>query len=85
MCSSAHKIFLTLTCTNFYAYPMHMHDMLSAVMSILTATVSQYNAKCARESIVVWLAEILKRVNVLKGSVCWRIMHDSITGPFFSC
>ena len=83
MCSSAHKSFLTLTCTDFYAYPMHMHDTLSDVTSILTAAVSQYNGKCARESTVVWLAEIAKRANVLKGSVCWGIMHDSITGPFF--
>jgi hypothetical protein len=40
MCSSAHKIFLTLTCTYFYAYPMHMHDTLSGVASVLTAAVS---------------------------------------------
>lgn len=46
MCSSAHKIFLTVTCTDFFAYPMHMHDMLSAVASIPTAAVSQYNGKC---------------------------------------
>jgi hypothetical protein len=83
MCSSAHKIFLKLTCTYFYAYPMHTHDMFSIVVSILTAAVSQYNGKCTRESTVVWLAEIVKRTNVLKGSVCWGIMHNSITGPFF--
>jgi len=83
MCSSAHKIFLTLTCTDFYAYPNDMHDTLSAVAGILSATVSQYNGKRARESTVVWLAKIVKHANILKSSVFWGIMHDSITGPFF--
>jgi len=83
MCSSAHKIFLTLTCSDFYAYPMHMLDTLSAVSSILTAAFSQYNGSLARDCTVIWLAEIVKGANVMKGSVCWVIMHDSITRPFF--